>query len=204
MTNPFSVGLTGGIGCGKTTVSDLFAARGAAIIDTDRIAHELTMPDGIAMPAIWAQFGENFVTPQGALDRQRMRELVFSEPAAKKRLEAILHPLIQIETRRAASEAHAPYLIFAVPLLVESGKWKDRVARILVIDCPESLQISRVMHRSGLTEQQVKAIMAAQVSRQTRVAAADDIIINDTDAAALIPQVDRLHALYLSLARASA
>lgn len=204
MTTLFAVGLTGGIGCGKTTISDMFAAKGVAIVDTDRIAHQLTTPGGVAIPAILAAFGKDFITADGAMDRTRMRELVFTDPHEKKRLEAILHPLIQNETQRAAELACGPYLIFVVPLLVESGKWRTRVARILVIDCPESLQIARVMNRNGLNESQVRAIMATQVSRKERIAAADDIIVNDSDVAALIPQVDRLHALYLSQTAARA
>ena len=195
-----SIGLTGGIGCGKTTVSDLFATRGAAIIDTDQIAHRLTAPGGLAMPAIVAEFGTAFLDPDGAMDRAKMRALVFSDAGAKRRLEAILHPLIGSQTQAAAAQAQGCYLIFVVPLLVESGKWKARVSRILVIDCPEQLQLARVMRRSGLSAPQVEAIMATQVSRATRTAAADDIIVNDADTAALIPQVDRLHAQYLALA----
>ncbi|HJV83581.1 dephospho-CoA kinase [Noviherbaspirillum sp.] len=196
----FSVGLTGGIGSGKTTVADMFHARGAAIIDTDLLAHQLTAPNGLAIPEIHAQFGEAFLTADGAMDRAKMREYVFAEPTAKARLEAILHPLIRLETERAAAQARGTYLVFVVPLLVESGSWRQRVSRVLVVDCAEQTQIRRVMSRSGLSEQQVRAIMAAQVSRQERLAAADDVIDNDGDAIALVPQVDRLHAAYVSLA----
>lgn len=209
MVNPgfsagaFSIGLTGGIGSGKTTVADMFAARGAAVIDTDQIAHQLTAPDGAAIAAIRSQFGDDFLTATGAMDRAKVREQVFADPAAKLRLEAILHPLIKIETERAAAQAEGAYLLFVVPLLVESGTWKQRVSRVLVVDCPESIQLIRVMQRSRLTEEQVRAIMATQVSRQERLAAADDIIINEADTAALAPQIDRLHALYLSLAAAN-
>lgn len=196
----FSVGLTGGIGSGKTTVADMLEARGAAIIDTDRIAHELTMPGGAAIRGIRAQFGEAFLTEEGAMDRARMREFVFREPNAKARLEAILHPLIRIETERAAAQAQGAYLVFAVPLLVESGSWKKRVSRVLVVDCAEDTQVRRVMSRNGLAESQVRAIMAAQATRQQRLAAADDVIDNNGDALALVPQVDRLHALYTAMA----
>lgn len=196
-----SIGLTGGIGSGKTTVADMFAARGASIIDTDLIAHQLTALDGPAIPAIRSQFGESFLTPEGAMDRARMRAYVFAEPSAKARLEAILHPLIRIETERAASAATGEYLMFAVPLLVESGSWRQRVTRVLVVDCAEETQVRRVMMRSGLAEAQVRAIMAAQATRQQRLAAADDVIDNDGDALALVPQVDRLHAQYLALSR---
>lgn len=195
----FSVGLTGGIGSGKTTVSDMFAERGAAVIDTDTIAHALTAPGGIAIPAIHAQFGEAFLTADGAMDRAKVREYVFAQTEAKARLEAILHPLIRIETERAATEAVGAYLLFVVPLLVESGSWKQRVNRVLVVDCPESLQVARVVRRSGLSEAQVYAIMGAQTTRTERLAAADDVIVNDNGADALRSQVDKLHALYLSM-----
>jgi len=198
----FSVGLTGGIGSGKTTVANMFAALGAALIDTDQIAHALTMPDGIAMPAIAAQFGPDFIAPTGALDRDRMRAQVFADPAAKNRLEAILHPLIKSECDRAAQQAQGPYLMFVVPLLVESGNWKTRVSRVLVVDCTEQQQLMRVMQRSGLSEVQVRAIMATQATRAQRLAAADDVVPNEGDPAALAPQVARLHALYCALAQA--
>jgi dephospho-CoA kinase len=196
----FSIGLTGGIGCGKTTVADMFAMRGAAVIDTDQIAHQLTTPGGAAIPSIRTRFGEEFLTATGAMDRAKMRELVFADPAAKKELESILHPLIRTETERAAAQAQGVYLLFVVPLLIESGKWTQQVSRILVIDCAEELQIQRVMHRNGLSEQQVRAIMATQVSRAVRLAAADDVVVNDSDTAALIPQIERLHTFYSSLA----
>ncbi|MGE5648674.1 MAG: dephospho-CoA kinase [Bacillota bacterium] len=200
----FSVGLTGGIGSGKTTVADMFAARGAAVIDTDQIAHQLTAPGGTAIAEIRTQFGDAFLMENGAMDRAKVREYVFSEPAAKSRLEAILHPLIRIEVERAAQQAQGEYLIFVVPLLVESSSWKQRVSRVLVVDCLEETQVRRVMSRSGLPEAQVRAIMAAQASRQERLAAADDVIDNNGDALALVPQVDRLHAAYAALASASA
>jgi dephospho-CoA kinase len=195
---PFSVGLTGGIGCGKTTVADLFAARGAAVIDTDQIAHSLTAPHGAAMPALVAEFGPEYATPEGALDRARMRALVFADPGARARLEAILHPRIREATAAAALLASGPYVMFVVPLLIESGTWRERVARVLAIDCPEEVQVARVMARNGMDENQVRAIMAAQVTRAQRQAAADDIILNDDGLDALLPQVERLHALYLA------
>ncbi|GIZ50957.1 dephospho-CoA kinase [Noviherbaspirillum aridicola] len=200
----FSIGLTGGIGSGKTTVADMFAARGASLVDTDLIAHQLTAPGGAAIAQIHAQFGASFLTAEGAMDRARMREYVFSEAGAKARLEAILHPLIRIETERAAQAATGAYLIFVVPLLVESRGWRERVSRVLVVDCAEQTQVRRVMSRSGLPEAQVRAIMAAQATREQRLAAADDVIDNDGDAQSLAPQVDRLHAHYLSLAAQAA
>lgn len=183
----------------------MFAARGAAIIDTDQISHRLTAPGGQAIGQIRAQFGDAFLAPDGAMDRAKMRKHVFTEPTAKAQLEAILHPLIRCETERAAQQAKGDYLIFVVPLLVESGsQWKQGMARVLVVDCTEDIQIRRVMSRSGLPESQVRAIMAAQVSRQQRLAVADDVINNDGDALALVPQVNRLHALYAALAEKTA
>lgn len=194
----FSVGLTGGIGCGKTAVSDRFAALGASIIDTDLIAHSLTAPGGAAMDALLHEFGPAFVAADGSLERVRMRELVFSDPAAKARLEAILHPRIRAATAEAAQVASGTYLIYVVPLLVESGGWRERVDRVLVIDCPEELQIARVMRRNAMSEAQVRAIMATQASRVARLAAADDVIRNDGGLDALARQIALLHAQYLA------
>jgi dephospho-CoA kinase len=196
----FSVGLTGGIGCGKSTVADLFAARGAGIVDTDVLAHQLTAPGGAAMPALVREFGANFATPDGALDRTRMRDLVFADPGARARLEGILHPMIRAATLDAAMSVAGAYVIFVVPLLVESGTWRSRVQRVLAIDCQEATQIARVMARNGLPEAQVKAIMAAQASPADRLAAADDVIDNDGGQDALAPQVERLHQFYLTQA----
>jgi dephospho-CoA kinase len=200
MAKPFAVGLTGGIGCGKSTVADLFAVRGAGIVDTDVLAHQLTAPGGAAMPALVQEFGANFATPDGALDRTRMRDLVFADPGARARLEGILHPMIRAATLDAAMSVAGAYVIFVVPLLVESGTWRSRVQRVLAIDCQEATQIARVMARNGLPEAQVKAIMAAQASRTQRLAAADDVIDNDGGQDALAPQVDRLHQFYLAQA----
>ena len=197
----FSVGLTGGIGCGKTTVADMFAALGASIVDTDVIAHSLTAPHGAAMPALLAEFGEDFATPDGALDRAKMRALVFTDDGARARLEAILHPRIRDATAAAAAIATGDYVIFVVPLLIESGTWRERVTRVLAIDCPEEVQVARVMARNGMSEAQVRAIMAAQVTREQRRAAADDIILNDDGLDALRPQVEVLHAMYLAQAK---
>lgn len=194
----FTVGLTGGIGSGKSTVADLFAARGVSVIDTDQIAHRLTAPDGAAMPAIVAAFGPAFADAAGALDRARMRQLVFADALAKARLEAILHPRIRAETEAATAAATGCYVMLAIPLLVESGTWRARVSRVLAVDCPVSVQIARVMARNHLPEAQVRAIMAAQATRQARLAAADDVIVNDAGLDALAPQIERLHQLYLA------
>ncbi|KQQ47211.1 dephospho-CoA kinase [Duganella sp. Leaf126] len=199
MTARLAIGLTGGIGSGKSTVADLFAARGASIVDTDAIAHDLTAPGGGAMPAIVAAFGPEFADANGALDRARMRTLAFSDPAAKAVLEAILHPRIRDGALAAAAAATGAYVIYAVPLLVESGTWRSRVARIVAVDCSEAVQIARVMARNKLSEAQVRAIMAAQASRAERLAAADDVIDNNDGIDALAPQIDRLHARYLQL-----
>jgi dephospho-CoA kinase len=199
---PFSIGLTGGIGSGKTTVSTLFAELGAAIIDTDVIAHSLTAPNGIAIGAIEAAFGSAFITPEGAMDRAAMRHHVFKDASARKQLEAILHPLIRSETVKAAQLTHGTYPIFVVPLLLDSAQWRNKTSRILVVDCPEEVQIARVMARSNISREEVMAIMAAQTSRAIRLAKADDIIVNDGDTAALRPQIAHLHAIYSGLASA--
>jgi dephospho-CoA kinase len=181
----------------------MFAALGAAVIDTDAIAHALTAPHGAAMPALLAEFGADFASAEGALDRAKMRALVFADATARARLEAILHPRIRDATAAAAAIATGDYLMFVVPLLIESGTWRERVTRVLAIDCPEALQVARVMARSGLLESQVRAIMAAQVTREQRRAAADDIIVNDDGVDALRPQVEALHALYCAQASGS-
>jgi dephospho-CoA kinase len=194
----FSVGLTGGIGCGKTTVADMFGELGAALVDTDLIAHALTAPGGAAMAAIAAEFGPAYVTADGALDRAAMRALVFTDPGARHRLEAILHPRIRDTALAEAAAAEAPYVLFVVPLLIESGSWRARVGRVLAIDCPEEVQIARVMARNNMTEEQVRAIMATQISRAERLAAADDVVTNVGSREDLRPQIARLHANYLA------
>lgn len=199
----FVVGLTGGIGSGKSTVADLFAAHGVPVVDTDLIAHHITAPRGVAMPQIAAEFGEAFVAPDGSLDRARMRALVFSDEGARKRLEGITHPLIRAETERQQREAQGPYVIVVVPLLVESGSWKTRVSRVLVVDCSVEAQISRVMGRNNFSREQVLAIIARQATREARLAAADDVIDNDNAPLdTLKTQVDAQHRVYLSLAGA--
>jgi len=195
----FTVGLTGGIGSGKTTVANLFAERGVAIIDTDLIAHQLTSVDGHAIAAIRATFGDEFIADNGAMDRKKMREHVFSDQAARQRLEAILHPLIRNETALATEQASGAYVMLVIPLLVESGTWQQRVTRVLVIDCDEQTQILRVMQRNALNEIQVRAIMAVQATRQQRLQVAHDVIINNDGTELLAPQVERLHNAYMSL-----
>ncbi len=195
---PFTVGLTGGIGSGKSAATERFAALGATIVDTDLIAHRLTAPGGAAIAAIRQAFGECVISADGSLDRGAMRARVFAEPAARQQLEAILHPLIRAESARQCLAAPGPYVVMAVPLLVESGTYRQRCDRVCVVDCPEALQIERVRTRSGLDETQIRAIMAAQASREERLAAADDVIDNGGTLEALQQQVDRLHLRYLA------
>lgn len=196
----FSVGLTGGIGSGKTTVANLLGELGAALIDTDAIAHQLTAPGGLAIADIAAVFGAGFIDANGAMDRARMRSHVFGNHAARLQLEAILHPLIRRETTRAAECADGAYLVFVVPLLVESGTWTGRTSRVLVVDCDEEVQIARVMARNALQRHEVEAIMAAQASRPARLMVADDVIENNGSAEQLVAPVQALHATYLKLA----
>ena len=200
----FTVGLTGGIGSGKSAVARMFAAHGVDIVDTDAIARGLTAAHGAAMPAVLAAFGDDYADADGALDRARMRALVFSDPGAKRRLEGILHPMIRDAVYAESLLGTGPYVMFDIPLLVESGTWRQRVDRVLVVDCPEAAQVARVVARNGLPESQVRAIMAAQATRDTRLAAADDVIDNGGALSALAPQVDALHSLYLSLRPAPA
>jgi dephospho-CoA kinase len=174
------VGLTGGIGSGKSTVCRLLRDLGAWTVDTDAIAHRLTAPGGRAIPAIAAQFGADAITAHGAMDRARMRERVFADPAQRRALEAILHPMIGEDTRaEAAAAPDGAIVVFDVPLLVESGHWRDRVDRILVVDCPVETQIARVMQRNGWTADAVQRIIDQQASRAQRLAVADDVIVND-------------------------
>ena len=197
---PFTVGLTGGIGSGKSTVSDLFAELGAEIIDTDEIARALTASGQPAVSIIEREFGPEVVQDNGALDRDRMRELAFSDSTARERLQNILHPLIRAEVQRRLALADAPYAIVVVPLLVESRGYKF-ADRILVVDCSEERQIERVARRSGLAPAQIEAIMATQVSRGERLAAADDVIHNEGEIAQLRAKVEQLHDKYRNLAR---
>ena len=200
----FAVGLTGGIGSGKTTVADLFAKHGVSIVDTDVIAHRITAPGGAAMPLIEQAFGAQYVASDGALDRAKMRALVFSDDAAKAKLEAITHPLIRAETEREREAATGPYVVIVVPLLVESGTWRSRVDRVLVVDCGLDTQIARVMRRNAFSREQVLAIIARQATREARLAAADDVVVNDdTPFEQLSEEVRRLHRRYLTLARAA-
>jgi dephospho-CoA kinase len=177
-----TLGLTGGIGSGKSTVSAMLVEHGAALIDADANARSVTAPGGAAISPIRAQFGDALITADGALDRARMRELAFRDPAAKRQLEAIVHPLVgelgrqQLEAARAAGHG---CVVYDIPLLVESGRWRALLDAVLVVDCRPETQVARVMARSGLTDEAVRAIMAAQASRAERLAAADTVIYND-------------------------
>jgi dephospho-CoA kinase len=178
----FKLGLTGGIGSGKSTVAAMLAELGAAVLDADAISHQVTAPQGLAIDAIRQTFGESLITSEGALDRNRMRDLVYSDPAARARLEAIIHPLVHQEIWRQAQAAEATghrCLVFDVPLLVESAHWRSRVDQVLVVDCPPETQIARAMARSALERPAIEAIMAAQASRAQRLKAADQVILND-------------------------
>ena len=200
----YLVGLTGGIGSGKSTVAALFAAQGVRIIDTDLISHRLTQAGGEAVPAIRGTFGAALIDAQGALDRGRMRELVFGNPAEKKRLEAILHPLILAHVRQQASLASdAPYTLVVVPLLFESGHYADWLHRTITVDCTEAQQISRAMQRGGLDEPAVRAIMAQQLGRSERLRLADEVIHNESGLEDLRLQVVGMHRRLSALAAES-
>ena len=192
------IGLTGGIGSGKSAAAEEFARLGATVVDTDAIAHDLTGPGGLAIRRVEAVFGKDAIDASGAMDRNKMRERVFADPAARKALEALLHPMIREESDRRIAAAQGPYIVHVVPLLVESGDYRKRVHRLLVVDCPEDLQIKRVRSRSALDETQVRAIMASQASRADRLAAADDILDNSGSLDALRKQVAALHRQYLT------
>ena len=200
---PYAVGLTGGIGSGKSTVAERFGKLGVAVIDSDEIAHELTRPGGAAIGPIRKAFGAGLIGADSALDRARMRKLAFGDVAAKKKLEAILHPLIREESARRSERADSAYAILVVPLLIESGIDRSRCARVLVVDCTEAQQVERVMRRSGLPEGEARDILATQATRERRLAVADDVIDNSGPPDALERQVSRLHGKYLTLAAKS-
>jgi len=199
----FCIGLTGGIGCGKSTVAQLFAESGIAVIDTDAIAHTLTQAGASAFDAIIRHFGPSYQLSDGALDRGKLRTKIFSDGDAKQTLESILHPLIYAEVLAAVSVVRTPYAVLVVPLLFETGNYLALIQRSLVIDCTELTQLSRTMARSGLSDTDVRAIMAHQCSRETRLARADDVLCNENGLDALRPQIAVLHTLYLSLAAPS-
>lgn len=197
---PYCVGMTGGIGCGKSTVAKLFAEIGAAVIDTDAISHALTQPGAAGFSEIVRLFGPGFVTPQSTLDRAKLRALIFSDAAAKAKLEAILHPLILAQARTELQACKAPYALIVVPLLFETGHYLPLLQRTLVVDCDETSQVQRTMARSDLSESEVRAILVHQSSREDRLRQADDIIRNEDGLEPLLSAVSKLHELYRTLA----
>ncbi len=193
------VGLTGGIGCGKSTVARFFADAGVPVIDTDVIAREVVAPGSPLLTKVAERFGKEFLQPDGTLDRSRLRLQVFTDPAKREQLESLLHPAIRDEMVRRADTLQKPYAVLVIPLLVEKG-WQKLVDRVLVVDCPTSLQLQRTMTRDDMDNSQAQAILASQASREERLAAADDVLTNDGTLDKLRQQVQDLHRLYLRLA----
>lgn len=193
------MGLTGGIGSGKSTVAKYFSALGAGVVDADRLAHELTATGGPVLEEIRVEFGDGVLAPDGALDRARLRDLVFADSDARARLESILHPRIRDCMLERARGMDNPYVVLMVPLLIETGQ-DALVNRVLVVDCPAASQIDRVKRRSGLEETEIRRIISSQIARDIRLARADDVIDNSAEPTALIPRVEALHHLYLGLA----
>jgi dephospho-CoA kinase len=200
----FVVGLTGGIGSGKSAAAAEFARLGAAVVDADAIARELTRAGGAAVAGVRRLLGDEYIDDTGAMDRDKVRARVFSDPEAKARLEGLLHPLIRSESGRRIAAAHEPYVVSVVPLLIESPGYRERVQRVLVVDCAPPVQLERVRRRSGLDDEQIRRIMDAQLPRQARLDAADDVIDNSGSLDALHKQVRKLHARYLEAARGAA
>ena len=198
------IGLTGGIGAGKSFVAEVLQRLGATVVDTDEISRELTAEGGGAMEAVREAFGAGFVTGKGGLDRAAMRALVFADPAARARLEAILHPAIRAEADRRLAQARGPYAVIAIPLLFETRGYLDRVDRVLVVDSPEELQAGRTARRSSLADAEVRAIMAAQWPRWRRLQSADDVVWNGGERAQTEAQCEKLHRAYCERALASA
>ncbi len=197
----FVVGLTGGIGSGKSAAAEEFGRLSATVVDADAIAHELTRAGGAAIGQVRSLFGDEYIDAEGAMNRAKVRALVFRDPAARKTLEELLHPMIRSESERRIAAASGPYVIHVVPLLVESPAYRQRVARVLVVDCPESIQVERVRRRSSISEVEARRVIEAQSKREDRLAAADDVIDNSGSIAALHKQVRELHARYLAQSR---
>ena len=196
----YLVGLTGGIGSGKSTVAARFVELGSGLIDADAVSHAITRLEAPGWQGIRAEFGEEFFGTDGELDRARLRQAVFSDPSIKHRLEAVLHPLIRIQTAREIARSTAVYLLLMVPLLLESGRYRDRCARVLVVDCREATQVRRVAARSGMTPDEVRAIIRAQIGRDQRLALADDAIDNEGAPGPPASAIARLDRLYRRLA----
>lgn len=201
----YLVGLTGGIGCGKSTVAILFKECGITVVDSDEISHQLTQAGGEAIAPLRAEFGNEFIDINGALDRSRMRRLAFSDPRSRKRLEAVLHPMIlgKMLEQVQANSAKSPYMLLIIPLLFEADNYRELVQRVVVVDCDEETQVIRTMRRSGMIEQEARAIMAGQLARAERLKLADDVIHNDADIEKLRVQVRRLHRKYLDISAGS-
>jgi dephospho-CoA kinase len=198
-TRPFRVALTGGIASGKTTVANLFAALGVPVIDTDVIAREVVEPGRPALAEVVATFGMDVLDADGRLDRRRMRELIFADPGARRRLEAILHPAIRAEMERQSQAAGGHYQVLVIPLLAEGGR-RDHVDRVLVVDAPEELQVARLVERDHVSHEAARASLAAQATRTARLAIADDVVTNSGQVDALREAVMQLHERYLQLA----
>ena len=196
----YCVGLTGGIGCGKSIVAHMFEALGATIIDTDVISHTLTQPNTPALQQIVLQFGPEFISSEGQLDRAKLRALIFSNPAQKSKLESILHPLIEVQVRNELRQCQGGYALIVVPLLFETGHYLPLIQRSLVVDCDERSQITRTSARSLLGDAEIRTIMAHQLPRQERLKLADDILCNETDRNSLRAAVEGLHHQYLTFA----
>ena len=200
MPASFSVGLTGGVGSGKSTIAAMLSKRGAGLIDADAIAHKLTSSGGSAIDSLRESFGADAIATDGALDRARMRARVFSDSGARKQLESLLHPMIRTMMREHAAKLiadGAPYAVYAVPLLIESGNWRSYIDRILLIDCSETTQLARVCSRAGIDHSTAQKIVASQATRPQRLAAADDVLLNEAPLNEIEPRVQRLHQLYL-------
>ena len=196
---PFRVALTGGIASGKSTVADHFAARGVPVIDTDVIAREVVEPGQPALAEVVAAFGPDVLGTDGRLDRRRLREIIFADAGARRRLEAILHPAIRAEMERQSRAAGGAYQLLVIPLLTEGGR-RNHVDRVLLVDVPEAVQVERLIHRDGVSREQAAASLAAQATRAARLAMADDVIENTGRAEDLEARVAELHGQYLRLA----
>lgn len=194
------IGLTGGIAAGKSTATTFFQDRGITVIDADEVARDVVAAGTAGLAAVTAAFGPQMLQADGTLDRRRLREMVFADPAQRHRLEAILHPLISTEIRARLQQVVGPYCILAVPLLIESANLRSLVNRVLVIDVPVEVQVARLMRRDRMTAEQCRAMLAAQASRAQRLEGADDVVDNATDITALTRQLESVHARYLELA----
>lgn len=197
-----TIGLTGGIGCGKSTAANIFEELDIPVIDADIIAHNIAEPGQPTLDIIFQTFGQHLQMPDGSLDRAALRDHIFKNPDKRHQLEAIMHPVISKQMIEIRTTLNTPYCLMVIPLLIEA-KQEDMVDRILIVDCSEASQKQRVLNRPGMSESQLQQILAAQLTRQTRLSAADDIIKNDGDILSLREQVSNLHALYLTLSAAS-